>query len=151
MGGLKGTITKNITMQHPLLHTVVAFRRTRLNRLFTISYMITIFALLYHHLLNLANSTNVFSLSMFLVDLVLAFMWTTAQAFRMSPVRHEIFPEHLANTMRESDFLALDVFICTMDPLKEQPMTVVNMALSVMAYENPTEKLSVHILDDGGS
>ena len=51
----------------------------------------------------------------------------------------------------ESDYPALDVFICTADPYKEPPIGVVNTALSVMAYDYPVEKLSVYVSDDGGS
>lgn len=53
--------------------------------------------------------------------------------------------------MREEDFPAMDLFICTADPFKEPPMSVVNTALSVMAYDYPAEKLSVYVSDDGGS
>ena len=53
--------------------------------------------------------------------------------------------------MKESEYPGLDVFICTADPYKEPPMGVVNTALSVMAYDYPTEKLSVYVSDDGGS
>ncbi|GFS38069.1 cellulose synthase like G3 [Actinidia rufa] len=45
----------------------------------------------------------------------------------------------------------MDVFICTADPYKEPPMRVVNTALSVMAYDYPTEKMSLYVSDDGRS
>ncbi|KAF7137451.1 hypothetical protein RHSIM_Rhsim07G0081100 [Rhododendron simsii] len=67
--------------------------------------------------------------------------------------RHD-FPENLLKVTREEDFPAMDVFIifiCTADPDKEPPMSVVNTALSLMAYDYPAEKLSVYVSDDGGS
>ncbi|CAI9093446.1 OLC1v1028948C1 [Oldenlandia corymbosa var. corymbosa] len=45
----------------------------------------------------------------------------------------------------------MDVFVCTADPFKEPPLSVVNTALSVLAYDYPPEKLSVYVSDDGGS
>ncbi|CBI34522.3 unnamed protein product, partial [Vitis vinifera] len=78
-------------------------------------------------------------------------MWVTAQAFRMYPTDRQVFVEHLEQYVKESDYPGLDVFICTADPYKEPPMSVVNTALSVMAYDYPTEKLSVYVSDDGGS
>ncbi|XVE58101.1 hypothetical protein DITRI_Ditri04bG0143200 [Diplodiscus trichospermus] len=78
-------------------------------------------------------------------------MWGTSQAFRMYPIRRKQFPENLKKNVSEKDFPGLDVFICTADPYKEPPMTVVNTALSLMAYDYPTEKLSVYVSDDGGS
>ena len=78
-------------------------------------------------------------------------MWVTRQSFRMNQVYRSEFPEKLKEVVNESDFPALDVFICTADPYKEPPMSVVNTALSVIAYEYPAEKVSVYISDDGGS
>ena len=53
--------------------------------------------------------------------------------------------------MKKSDFPALDVFICTADLYKEPPIRLVSTALLVMAYDYPTEKISVYVSDDGGS
>lgn len=69
----------------------------------------------------------------------------------MNPVRRREFPENLSAAVDRRDFPAMDVFICTADPYKEPPIDVVNTALSVMAYDYPTEKLSVYVSDDGGS
>ncbi|CAL2260641.1 unnamed protein product [Prunus armeniaca] len=69
----------------------------------------------------------------------------------MNPIYRIEFPENLKKVVEESDFPALDVFICTADPDKEPPMNVVNTASSVMAYDYPTDKVSVYGLDYGGS
>ncbi|PPR96024.1 hypothetical protein GOBAR_AA24633 [Gossypium barbadense] len=78
-------------------------------------------------------------------------MWASAQAFRMSPIRRKEFPQNLKRIIKDKDFVGLDVFICTADPYKEPPMNVVNTALSLMAYDYPTEKISIYVSDDGGS
>lgn len=62
-----------------------------------------------------------------------------------------VFPENLPQVAKESEYPKLDVFVCTADPFKEPPIGVVNTMLSVLAYEYPTEKLSVYVSDDGGS
>ncbi|KAK6251466.1 hypothetical protein SCA6_005471 [Theobroma cacao] len=144
------------TTHAPPLHKFEPLRRTALNRLFAAVYACAIIALLYRHaqtLLYPATSLLSFSLSLSLLisDLVLAFMWTGAQAFRMCPIRRKEFPENLRKIIKEEDFPGLDVFICTADPYKEPPMNVVNTALSLMAYDYPTEKISVYVSDDGGS
>ena len=43
------------------------------------------------------------------------------------------------------------MFICTADPYKEPPIRLVSTALSVMAYDYPTKKISVYVLDDSVS
>lgn len=132
-------------------------RRTWFNRLFALIYTCAIFALFYHHFQNLSinsstRSTTIISILMLLADLVLAINSITYQAFRMSPIRREVFPQNIPQFVsNESEYPALDVFICTADPYKEPPMGVINTALSVMAYDYPSEKLSVYVSDDGGS
>ncbi|KAB1212587.1 Cellulose synthase-like protein G3 [Morella rubra] len=152
MEGLKGCTTHS----PPPLHTSKLIRRTPLNRVFALVYTCAIIALLYHHALELSNSTTLatflLSIFMFIADVVFAFMWATAQSFRMKPILREEFPENLEKVItKASDFPAIDVFICTADPYKEPPIGVVNTALSVLAYDYPTEKISVYISDDGGS
>ncbi|XVE64656.1 hypothetical protein DITRI_Ditri07aG0118000 [Diplodiscus trichospermus] len=149
-------LTGEYTTHAPPLHTSEPFRRTALNRAFAVVYTFAILALLYRHVQNLLlYSTTLLSFSMTLYllisDLVLAFMWATAQAFRMCPIRRKEFPQDLKRVKKEKDFPGLDVFICTADPYKEPPMNVVNTALSLMAYDYPTRKISVYVSDDGGS
>nr|GEX46377.1 cellulose synthase-like protein G3 [Tanacetum cinerariifolium] len=67
----------------------------------------------------------------------------------MNPIHRKTFPENLPKD--ETKYPDIDVFICTADPYKEPPMVVVNTALSILAYDYPTNKLSVYLSDDGGS
>ncbi|KAL5814414.1 hypothetical protein ACOSQ4_025055 [Xanthoceras sorbifolium] len=138
------------------LNTVEPFRRTAPNRVFAAVYTCAIFALLYHHAQTLLFHSKTLvcfsmSVSLLLADVVLAFMWATTQSFRMGPVHRREHPEKLEKVTKRSEFPCLDVFICTADPYKEPPIGVVNSALSVMAYDYPTEKVSVYVSDDGGS
>ncbi|XP_002264299.1 cellulose synthase-like protein G3 [Vitis vinifera] len=152
MGG-EGATERKSTASHglPLLHTRALMRRTPANRVFAVVYLCVILALLYHHFIALLHSTSILSLLILLADAVLAFMWVTSLAFRMCPTERQVFIEHLEHYAKESEYPALDVFICTADPFKEPPIDVVNTALSVMAYDYPIEKLSVYVSDDGGS
>ncbi|XP_050943066.1 cellulose synthase-like protein G3 isoform X2 [Cucumis melo] len=132
-------------------HFITAF-----NRLFAAVYAAAILALFYHHILSILRnssiSSSLISLALLVADFILAFMWVAGQSFRMIPVRRREFPEKLKRLAEEDfDFPAVDVFICTTDPDKEPPMSVVNSVLSVMAYDYPVGKISVYISDDGGS
>ena len=139
----------------PLLHTLEPSRRTGSNRVFAAVYTCAIIALFYRHVQTLLYSKTLVSfyvtLTLFVSDLILAFMWASGQAFRMRPVYRKEYPENIEKFMKTSDLPGLDVFICTEDPYKEPPMNVVNTALSVMAYDYPTEKISIYVSDDGGS
>lgn len=138
------------------LNKVKVEARTIPNRLHAIAYSFAILALLYQHSLRLLQPHTTFLsfalyLSMLVADLLLAFMWATNQGFRWRPVRRESLPENLSAVVDDGELPELDLFICTADPYKEPPMTAVNTALSVMAFDYPAEKVSVYVSDDGGS
>ncbi|KAM1515856.1 hypothetical protein ACFXTH_014882 [Malus domestica] len=139
----------------PPLHTHKSSRRTTANRVFVVVHFSAILALLYRLTLSLLHSTTPTSffitLTFLISDTLPAFTYTTTQSVRMKPIYRTEFPENLKGVVQEPDFPALDVFICTTDPYKEPPTNVVNTALSVMAYDYPTEKVSVYVSDDGGS
>ncbi|GMN31467.1 hypothetical protein TIFTF001_003275 [Ficus carica] len=150
----------------PPLHAAKLSRLAFSNRIFAAVYASALLALLYHHSVTLAHllhtsttattttttmSSLFISLSLLIADLILAFTWATLQSFRMRPIYRTEFPDNLIQVVKESDFPAMDVFICTADPFKEPPVGVLNTALSVMAYDYPAEKISVYVSDDGGS
>lgn len=149
------TVTVYAAQALPLLHTLHPLRRTFFNRVFALVYACAILALVYRHAQTLLNCKNLASfsvtLSLLLSDLILAFMWVATQSFHIRPVHRKEYPENLEKFLKPRDFPALDVFVCTADPCKEPPIDVVNTALSVMAYDYPTEKVSVYVSDDGGS
>ncbi|KDP25268.1 hypothetical protein JCGZ_20424 [Jatropha curcas] len=137
------------------LHTVKPMPQTNFNRIFALVYACAIVALLCYHTKTLFYSTTTVSfyvtLTMFVADLVLAFMWASTQALRMRPVHRQQFLENLEKNMKRSEYPNIDVFICTADPYKEPPISVVSTALSVMGYSYPRDKISVYVSDDGGS
>lgn len=83
-----------------LLHTKSAMRRTWFNRLFAATYLISIFALIFHQCHNIVSAidrttTRKTTIIILVTDLVLALMWFTRQAFPMAPVRRQVFPVNL--------------------------------------------------------
>ncbi|KAL5809378.1 hypothetical protein ACOSQ3_030069 [Xanthoceras sorbifolium] len=55
------------------------------------------------------------------------------------------------NPKGKSDLPGIDVFVSTVDPNKESPLTTANTILSILAADYPVEKLSCYVSDDGGS
>jgi len=45
----------------------------------------------------------------------------------------------------------VDVFVSTVDPLKEPPLVTSNTVLSILAMDYPVEKISCYVSDDGAS
>ncbi|CAN8274105.1 unnamed protein product [Cochlearia groenlandica] len=136
------------------LHTCEPCRRIILHRIYAVIHTCGILALMYNHAHTLLTTNKTLTTSLLLIsDIILAFMWATSAALRFNPVHRFEYPEkYLAKPEEEErKFPKLDVFICTADPYKEPPMMVVNTALSVMAYDYPSDKISVYVSDDGGS
>ncbi|KAJ9550097.1 hypothetical protein OSB04_022640 [Centaurea solstitialis] len=135
-----------------LLHSSKPSSKTWLNRLFTPLYATAVSLLLLRHYRHLTRSPPTpTAAALFIADFVLAFMWFTSQSFHWNPIERQVFPENLAKVVSESEYPSLDVLICTADPTKEPPVGVVNTVLSVLAYDYPTDKVSVYVSDDGGS
>ncbi|RZC65898.1 hypothetical protein C5167_009593 [Papaver somniferum] len=58
---------------------------------------------------------------------------------------------HRLSLRYEEKLPGVDIFVCTADPTIEPPIMVINTVLSVMAFNYPSENLSVYLSDDGGS
>ncbi|CAL9153551.1 unnamed protein product [Musa hybrid cultivar] len=130
-------------------HALQVSRHVLLNRAHMLLYSLAILALLRHRLSCLLSSSRF--LPLLLAELVLAFMWVGSQATRWRPVRRHEFPDRLLREVDPAAFPALDVFICTADPHREPPISVVSTALSAMAFDYPPDRLSIYVSDDGGS
>ncbi|KAB1215088.1 Cellulose synthase-like protein E6 [Morella rubra] len=83
-------------------------------------------------------------------ELWFGFYWVLTQAHRWNRVYRCTFKDRLSQRC-EKVLPGVDIFVCTADPEIEPPLMVINTVLSVMAYDYPTEKLSVYLSDDGGS
>ncbi|KAG6487608.1 hypothetical protein ZIOFF_056198 [Zingiber officinale] len=118
---------------------------TLLFRAHALLYSFALFALLLHHFLYPS------SVLLLAADLVLSFLWASAVPFRWCPVRRKEFPDSLLREVGRDDLPAIDVFVCTADPRREPPASVASTALSAMAFDYPTDRLSVYLSDDGGS
>nr|XP_043640062.1 cellulose synthase-like protein G3 [Erigeron canadensis] len=138
-------------MTAPPFHSSKRLSKTWLNRIFLVIYSAAVSLLLLRHIRNLIHSPTLISFTLFVADFVLTILWLTAQCCHWNPIERQVYPENLEQVIPEGEYPDLDVVICTADPTKEPPVGVVNTALSVLAYDYPTDKLSVYISDDGGS
>lgn len=123
-----------VTRTHTLIHSVAI-----------------LFMLYYRLIINLKEIQISFLPFWFLIfasELILSFLWILNSAHLFSPVSRSVFPENLPP---DDELPAIDVFVCTADPIKEPALGVMNTVLSAMAIDYPPEKVSVYLSDDGGS
>ncbi|KAH6822960.1 hypothetical protein C2S53_006299 [Perilla frutescens var. hirtella] len=135
----------------PILNTcTVQQPRAALSRLHILLHFAAVSALLHYRLSNLINgSVPLLSWGLItLSELIFAFIWILAQAFRWRPVVRTVAPENLP---ADEKLPGVDVFVCTADRKKEPVVEVMNTVLSAMGMDYPPEKLAVYLSDDGGA
>jgi cellulose synthase A len=55
------------------------------------------------------------------------------------------------NEGEPSQLAAVDIFVSTVDPLKEPPLVTANTVLSILAVDYPIDKVSCYVSDDGAA
>ncbi|KAE8056026.1 hypothetical protein FH972_012829 [Carpinus fangiana] len=79
--------------------------------------------------------------------------WILDQFPKWLPVNLEAYLDRLAlRCDREgepSQMAAIDIFVSTIDPLKEPPLVTASTVLSILAVDYPVDKVSCYDLDDG--
>ncbi|GAA0167340.1 DNA-binding transcription factor [Lithospermum erythrorhizon] len=81
--------------------------------------------------------------------------WILDQFPKWCPINRETYLDRL--TLRferegEPNKLApVDIFVSTVDPLKEPPMITANTILSILSVDYPVDKVSCYVSDDGAS
>ncbi|MCE3215730.1 Cellulose synthase A catalytic subunit 1, partial [Datura stramonium] len=74
---------------------------------------------------------------------------------KWAPVNRETYLDRLAlghdREGEPSQLAPVDVFVSTVDPLKEPPLITANTVLSILAVDYPVDKVSCYVSDDGSA
>ncbi|KAK9697434.1 hypothetical protein RND81_08G037400 [Saponaria officinalis] len=94
-------------------------------------------------------------LTSIICEIWFAFSWILDQFPKWYPIERETYLDRLSLRYEkegEPNMLApIDIFVSTVDPLKEPPLSTTNTILSILAMDYPVEKISCYISDDGAS
>ncbi|CDP03783.1 unnamed protein product [Coffea canephora] len=81
--------------------------------------------------------------------------WILDQFPKWLPINRETYLDRLSlRYEREGEpnrLSPVDVFVSTVDPLKEPPIITANTVLSILAVDYPVEKVSCYVSDDGAA
>ncbi|KAL9259388.1 Cellulose synthase A catalytic subunit 1 [UDP-forming]-like protein [Drosera capensis] len=84
-----------------------------------------------------------------------ALSWLLDQFPKWYPINRETFLDRLAlrhdREGEPSQLAPIDVFVSTVDPLKEPPLITANTVLSILAVDYPVDKVSCYVSDDGSA
>ncbi|TKW13714.1 hypothetical protein SEVIR_5G119300v4 [Setaria viridis] len=84
-----------------------------------------------------------------------ALSWLLDQFPKWYPINRETYLDRLAlrydREGEPSQLAPIDVFVSTVDPLKEPPLITANTVLSILAVDYPVDKVSCYVSDDGSA
>ncbi|XP_057866685.2 probable cellulose synthase A catalytic subunit 2 [UDP-forming] isoform X2 [Cryptomeria japonica] len=84
-----------------------------------------------------------------------AISWILDQFPKWLPISRETYLERLCLRYdREgeiSQLAGIDIFVSTVDPLKEPPLVTANTVLSILSVDYPVDKVSCYVSDDGAA
>ncbi|KAL9234158.1 hypothetical protein vseg_009057 [Gypsophila vaccaria] len=84
-----------------------------------------------------------------------AVSWVLDQFPKWCPIERETYLDRLSlryeKEGKPSELAPVDVFVSTVDPLKEPPLITANTVLSILAADYPVDKVSCYVSDDGAA
>lgn len=84
-----------------------------------------------------------------------ALSWILDQFPKWLPIERETYLDRLSLRYEKegqpSQLAAVDLFVSTVDPLKEPPLITANTVLSILAVDYPVDKVSCYVSDDGAA
>ncbi|ERN11467.1 hypothetical protein AMTRI_Chr03g43740 [Amborella trichopoda] len=84
-----------------------------------------------------------------------AVSWILDQFPKWLPIDRETYLDRLSlryeKEGRPSQLSPIDIYVSTVDPLKEPPLVTANTVLSILAVDYPVDKVSCYVSDDGAA
>ncbi|KAH6808234.1 cellulose synthase 6 [Perilla frutescens var. frutescens] len=84
-----------------------------------------------------------------------AVSWILDQFPKWYPIERETYLDRLSlryeKDGKPSGLASVDVFVSTVDPMKEPPLITANTVLSILAVDYPVDKVSCYVSDDGAA
>ncbi|KAK9286342.1 hypothetical protein L1049_014735 [Liquidambar formosana] len=84
-----------------------------------------------------------------------AISWILDQFPKWLPIDRETYLDRLSLRYEKegqpSQLSSVDIFVSTVDPLKEPPLVTANTVLSILAVDYPVDKVSCYVSDDGAA
>ncbi|ONI01822.1 hypothetical protein PRUPE_6G161300 [Prunus persica] len=84
-----------------------------------------------------------------------AVSWILDQFPKWSPIERETYLDRLSlryeKEGKPSELASVDIFVSTVDPMKEPPLITANTVLSILAVDYPVDKVACYVSDDGAA
>ncbi|CAH2075954.1 unnamed protein product, partial [Thlaspi arvense] len=115
-----------------------------------------ILCLFFHYrILHPVNDAYGLWLTSVICEIWFAVSWILDQFPKWYPIQRETYLDRLSlryeKEGKPSGLAPVDVFVSTVDPLKEPPLITANTVLSILAVDYPVDKVACYVSDDGAA
>ncbi|XP_072965288.1 cellulose synthase A catalytic subunit 5 [UDP-forming]-like [Typha angustifolia] len=109
----------------------------------------------HYRLLNPVPDAYGLWLTSVICEIWFAISWILDQFPKWYPIERETYLDRLSlryeKEGKPSELADIDIFVSTVDPMKEPPLITANTVLSILAVDYPVEKVSCYVSDDGAA
>ncbi|GJN38861.1 hypothetical protein PR202_gb27939 [Eleusine coracana subsp. coracana] len=117
---------------------------------------LAILALFIHYrIMNPVHDAYGLWLTSVICEIWFALSWILDQFPKWCPVKRETYLDRLSlryeKEGQKSELAPIDIFVSTVDPMKEPPLVTANTVLSILAVDYPVDKVSCYVSDDGAA
>ncbi|KAH8485593.1 hypothetical protein POPTR_016G054900v4 [Populus trichocarpa] len=135
----------------------VSIPSSRINpyRMVIVLRLVVLCIFLHYRLTNPVRNAYALWLISVICEIWFAISWILDQFPKWLPVNRETYLDRLSLRYEKegepSQLAAVDIFVSTVDPLKEPPLVTANTVLSILAVDYPVDKVSCYVSDDGAA
>ncbi|CAI8607508.1 unnamed protein product [Vicia faba] len=135
----------------------VSIPSSRINpyRMVIVLRLVVLCIFLHYRLTNPVRNAYALWLVSVICEIWFAVSWILDQFPKWLPVNRDTYLDRLAlrydREGEPSQLAAVDIFVSTVDPLKEPPLVTANTVLSILAVDYPVDKVSCYVSDDGAA
>ncbi|KAL5218261.1 hypothetical protein ABZP36_018945 [Zizania latifolia] len=135
----------------------VPISSSRINpyRMVIVLRLIVLCIFLHYRITNPVRNAYPLWLLSVICEIWFAFSWILDQFPKWSPINRETYLDRLAlrydREGEQSQLAPVDIFVSTVDPMKEPPLVTANTVLSILAVDYPVDKVSCYVSDDGAA
>ncbi|KAE8729365.1 putative cellulose synthase A catalytic subunit 3 [Hibiscus syriacus] len=117
---------------------------------------LVVLALFFHYrILHPVNDAFFLWLLSVICEIWFAVSWILDQFPKWLPIERETYLDRLSlryeKEGKPSELASVDVFVSTVDPMKEPPLITANTVLSILSVDYPVDKVACYVSDDGAA
>ncbi|CAA0812495.1 Cellulose synthase A catalytic subunit 6 [Striga hermonthica] len=124
-------------------------------RMIILLRMVIIGLFFHYRILHPVNDAYGLWLTSIICEIWFAVSWIFDQFPKWFPIVRETYLDRLSlryeKDGKPSELSSVDVFVSTVDPMKEPPLITANTVLSILACDYPVDKVACYVSDDGAA